>query len=80
MAIINSKSKLIWLYGQSKPLLVEAQEQAEEMQTEPDYQVLFETSFLMGVVSGVILEKRPDEKPQDLKRIAENYINEVFEE
>ena len=50
------------------------------METKPNYQVLFEKSFLMGVVSGVILEKRPDEKPQDLKRIAENYINEVFEE
>ena len=50
------------------------------MQTEPNFEVLFAQSFFMGLVAGVILEKRPAEKPLDLKRIAQEYMSEVFEQ
>ena len=60
--------------------MCEALEHAKEMQTEPNFEVLFAQSFFMGLVAGVILEKRPAEKPLDLKRIAQEYMSEVFEQ
>ena len=72
------RQKLIKLHYQAKSHFASVMAEAEEEESkELDYELLFSQSFFMGLVAGVVLEKRPVDSSKELLEQAVERMNEV---
>ena len=69
--------KLIKLHSSAKTHLDEVMMDATEEGKEVDQNLLFSQSFFMGVVAGVLLEKRPGDSARELINLAQDIVAEV---
>jgi len=71
------QSKLVKLHLQTMDHLLEVQSNEEQLNWGPDLELLYSKAFFMGLVAGVVLEKRRNDLPRQVCEIAENFVRKV---
>lgn len=61
------QSKVMKLHMHSLDHLLEKEDESRDQENKPlDHELLFNRSFFMGLVSGIMLEKCKNSKPEEL--------------